>query len=146
MSNLLKIHRSSIILIDDDNEDLELIKEAIESVNIKNEVIAFNDPLKFLEFIRSAGSKTFFTLCDINMAPINGLELKKIIQDDEDLRLKCVPFIFLSTTRASNEIMKAYSFGAQGFFVKPNSIEEIKERVTAIINYWKYSERPYSEG
>jgi hypothetical protein len=63
----------------DDKEDLEVMKLVFASVDIKNEIITFHDPLKSLEFIRSAGSKTFFTLCDINMAPSNGLELKKII-------------------------------------------------------------------
>jgi hypothetical protein len=38
--------------------------------------------------------------------------------------------------------MKAYSFGAQGFFIKPTNIEEMEDMLLSIIKYWKYSQRP----
>jgi CheY-like chemotaxis protein len=136
------MNKSPIIILDDDKDDLELLKEMFEALQIENEIIVFNDAYKFLEFVRSAGTETFFTLCDLNMSPISGLELKKLIHDDEALRLKCVPFIFLSTSRGSDEIMKAYSFGAQGFFIKPTNIEEMQDMLLSIIKYWKYSQRP----
>ena len=81
-------------------------------------------------------------LCDVNMVKVNGLELKKRIFDDEVLRLKCVPFIFMSTGRASSEVMKAYSYGVQGYFVKPTSFGKLKEMLQHIIWYWRDSQRP----
>ena len=85
----------------------------------ENEIIIFADGLKFLDFIKATENRAFFTLCDVNMAKINSLELKKRLYDDELLRLKCVPFIFMSTSSASHEVMKAYSDGVQGYFIKP---------------------------
>jgi DNA-binding NarL/FixJ family response regulator len=76
------------------------------------------------------------------MSQIDGLELKKLIQDDERLRLKCVPFIFLSTSGSSPYVMRAYSFGAQGYFIKPNSFGAVKELLQNVVSYWKYSLRP----
>jgi len=58
-------------------------------------ILFFHDGLKFLEYIKATESGTFFILCDINMSKLTGIELKKIIHDDEKLRIKCVPFIFL---------------------------------------------------
>ncbi|RYF77706.1 MAG: response regulator [Chitinophagaceae bacterium] len=102
-----------IILIDDDDDDLELMKDAFSQLKTENEIICFDDGTKFIEYMRAMEGCVFFILCDVNMAKTSGLELKSIIYDDEKLRLKCVPFIFLSTSRASNEIMKAYSFGVK---------------------------------
>lgn len=129
-----------IIIIDDDDDDLNLIKEALAQLNVDNEVIVFDDGFKFIDFIRATDNNAFFILCDVNMAKLNGLELKKLIYDDEQLRQKCVPFIFLSTSEASNGIKKAYSYGVQGYFEKPQTFEEIKDLMHSIIKYWSHSQ------
>jgi CheY-like chemotaxis protein len=138
------MNQNPIIVIDDDDDDLLLMERAFKELKIENEIITFNNGLNFLEYMKSTDIKTFFILCDINMNLISGLELKRRIYEDEELRLKCVPFVFLSTGKASGAIMKAYSIGVQGYFIKPNSFFGIKEMLLAIINYWKHSEHPNS--
>jgi CheY-like chemotaxis protein len=137
--------KKPIIIIDDDDDDLETIQEALVSINTENEIIVFNDGYLFLDFIKKTENQAFFILCDLNMAKISGLELKKIIFEDEKLRMKCVSFIFLSTSRASAEVMRAYSFGVQGYFIKPNNFKEIKKVLQSIIDYWSQSQRPLGE-
>jgi CheY-like chemotaxis protein len=135
---------NAIILVDDDQEDLELFQEAFSELKVPNEIIVFDDGLGFLEFMRTTNKKPFFILCDINMASIDGLELKKKILEDERLRLKCIPFLFFSTSKASKSIMAAYSLNVQGYFIKPSAMEEIKKVIHAMIIYWGYSQHPNS--
>jgi len=134
--------KKPIIIIDDDDDDLELISLAFSELNIENEIIVFNNGSEFLDYIKSTEVRTFFILCDINMDKISGLELKKMIYDDEKLRIKCVPFIFMSTSDSSSSIMEAYSYGVQGYFIKPNSMEKLKGMLDAIITYWGESRHP----
>jgi CheY-like chemotaxis protein len=136
------MNKNPIIVIDDDNDDLELIQQAFSELNIDNEIIVFDDGYKFLEYIKKTKDGTFFILCDINMVKLTGIELKKIIHDDDRLRIKCVPFIFLSTSSASHSIMKAYSYGVQGYFIKPNNLEKLKSVLQAMITYWSESHHP----
>lgn len=131
-----------IIIIDDDTEDLDFVKEALALLGVANEVIVFDDGFEFISFIRETENRAFFILCDVNMSRINGLELKKLIYDDEQLRLKCVPFIFMSTSGASTEVLRAYSYGVQGYFVKPQTFEGLKDLLQFIIQYWSHSEHP----
>ncbi|MEJ7587517.1 MAG: response regulator, partial [Ferruginibacter sp.] len=119
------MNKKPIIVVDDDPDDLELLQQAFSEMNVDNEIIVFDNGLKFLEYLKTTENGTFFILCDINMSKIDGLELKRIIFDDERLRIKCVPFIFLSTSGASSSIMKAYSYGVQGYFIKPNNLEKL---------------------
>ena len=133
---------SPIIIIDDDEDDLYLVKEAFISLKVENEIITFSDGFKFLEYIKKTDKKSFFILCDINMGSINGLELKKIILDDERLRLKCIPFLFWSTSKASPDIIKAYSYNAQGYFIKPVGVEKLNDMLLSIVHYWNYSQHP----
>ncbi len=138
------MNKKQIIVIDDDQDDLELMQQAFSELNVDNEIIVFDDGLKFLEYIRTTKKGTLFILCDINMHKLSGMELKKIIQDDEQLRLKCVPFIFLSTSAGSSSIMKAYSYGVQGYFIKPTTSEKLKSMLQGIITYWSASQHPNS--
>lgn len=133
-----------IVIIDDDDDDLKLIKQAFTELKVNNEIIDFNDGYKFLDFIRETDIKTFFILCDINMQKIGGLELKKMISDDERLRLKCIPFLFFSTSMASPAIERAYSYNVQGFFVKPNNFQTLKAMMKTMVEYWDYSVHPNS--
>jgi CheY-like chemotaxis protein len=133
-----------IIIIDDDEDDLAIINEAFVELKIDNQIITFNDGFKFMDYIKSTERKSFFILCDINMNKIGGLELKQRIFQDERLRLKCIPFLFFSTSKATSSITKAYSFGVQGYFVKPNTIQEYKDMFKSMISYWGYSQHPNS--
>lgn len=136
------MNKQPILVIDDDKEDLELILQVFSELNIENEIIVFNDGQKFLEYMKATEKGTFFILCDINMAMLTGIELKKIIHDDERLRVRCVPFIFLSTSGASDSIMKAYSYGVQGYFIKPDNMRKWKDMLQSMITYWSESQHP----
>ncbi len=79
------------------------------------------------------------------MNRINGFELKKKIFDNQELRLKCVPFLMMSTSGASAHVLEAYSLNVQGYFIKPNSVTEIKDMFEIIVKYWSISQRPASQ-
>lgn len=134
-----------IILIDDDPEDTDIFMQGFKELGIKNEIIVFNDPAKFYLYISTTINKSFFIFCDINMHGIDGFELKKKIFDNEALRLKCIPFLMMSTSSASASVIKAYSLNVQGYFIKPTNVEEIKKMFDIVIKYWSISQRPGSE-
>lgn len=134
-----------IILIDDDEEDIELFQEAFKELGVENEIMVFDDGNKFYDYIKATKRNSFFIFCDINMSRINGFELKKKIFDDERIRMKCIPFLMLSTSNASKSIMEAYSLNVQGYFIKPNSVSEIKDMFEIVVKYWSISQRPASE-
>jgi CheY-like chemotaxis protein len=134
-----------IIIIDDDTDDLEIFQEGFKQLGIPNEILTFTDGHKFYDYITTTDKKSFFILCDINMQLLNGFELKKQIFDNEELRLKCTPFLMMSTSGASKSVLAAYSLNVQGYFIKPGSISELKDLFDVIVNYWSISQRPLSE-
>ena len=133
-----------IIIIDDDEEDIELFLEAFKELGIKNEIMVFNDGFKFYDFISTTKMNSFFIFCDINMNRLNGFELKKMIFDNEEIRLKCIPFLMLSTSGASKSVLEAYSLNVQGYFIKPTTVSGIKDMFNTVVNYWSLSQRPAS--
>ena len=134
-----------IIIIDDDFEDLELFQDAFKELGIENEIIVFSDGNKFYDYMSVTARRAFFIFCDVNMHGINGFELKKKIFDNEELRLRCIPFLMLSTSGAPESILEAYSLNVQGYFVKPTSMSDIKDMFEIVVKYWAISQRPASQ-
>ena len=134
-----------IILIDDDIEDIETFQQGFKELGVENEIMVFTDGNKFYDYISTTNRKSFFIFCDINMHKINGFQLKHKIFDNEELRLKCIPFLMLSTSSASQNVLEAYSLNVQGYFIKPQTVQGIKDMFEIVIKYWAISQRPTSE-
>ncbi len=132
------------MLIDDDQEDLDLFIEAFNALNLENEIVTFKDAETALQHLRSSSQQYLFILCDINMPKVNGLELRQAIYDDEVLRQRSIPFLFLSTANDRVFVDKAYNLSVQGFFRKPVLQDEMQDMLRSVIIYWQYSYHPNS--
>lgn len=131
-----------IIIIEDDKGDEALLLEVFEELNFMNEIIFFRDGEEALDYLTMSAIEPFIILSDINMPKINGLELREKIHTNEDLRIKCIPYLFFSTSGEQKYVVDAYSKSVQGFFVKPFSFEELKRTIKIIVEYWQKCESP----
>lgn len=135
-----------ILFIEDDTDDIEIIFKILHELRVKNELVSFSDTANAFQYLKETENQPFLILCDINLPPQNGLEFKKRIDNDKELRKKSIPFIFYSTSAEQRAINKAYTeMTVQGFFEKGVSYEEIKDDIGAIINYWKRCKHPNSK-
>lgn len=131
-----------IIIIEDDTDDQEMVREALNDLKISNKLIFFNNSDKALYYLMDSEAPPFLILCDINMPLLNGLEFRRKIIEIDRMRKKTIPFIFLTTTSKPEAVEEAYNLMVQGFFQKPNSMKELKELLHAAINYWKICLHP----
>lgn len=67
---------------------------------------------------------------------MNGIQLSRVINADDYLRKKSIPFIFLSTSDSPIQVNEAYELTVQGFFKKPHSVEELTTIIKGIYIYW----------
>ena len=131
-----------IIVIEDDSDDQELLNEVFKVLNFKNEITFFGDGEQALDYLLKSEIEPFLIMSDINMPKLNGLELREKIDTNEDLRLKCIPYLFFSTSAEQKHVVDAYSKSVQGFFVKPHSFDKLKRIIKIIIEYWQECESP----
>ncbi|RZK11412.1 MAG: response regulator [Flavobacterium sp.] len=125
-----------IIIIEDDLDDQEVLSEVFQELAYKNEIIFFGDGEKALEYLINTKVEPFIIFSDINMPKLSGMELRQKVHENEDLRLKSIPYLFFSTSAEQDHVVDAYSKSVQGFFVKPSSYSEIKETIKTIVEYW----------
>jgi CheY-like chemotaxis protein len=75
---------------------------------------------------------------------MTGLELCRQITTNKSVKVKTIPFVFLTTSSDQKIITEAYEMHVQGFFVKPGSIPELKDMIKMIIDYWGICKHPYA--
>lgn len=126
-----------IIVIEDDADDQQLLDETFKFLNYPNEVIFFADGYEALAYIEKTDVSPFLILSDINMPKIDGFELRKKVYNNELLKLKCIPYLFFTTGAQRQAVYDAYSMSAQGFFIKPSSIEQLQNTIRKIVEYWQ---------
>jgi DNA-binding NarL/FixJ family response regulator len=131
-----------IIIIDDDEDDLQLVCEAFKEVGVESELMCFKAADEALRFLQKTLEQPLIILCDVNMNTTNGFELRKILHSDASLRIKSIPFLFLSTSDRRQDVSEAYNLSVQGYFKKPNSFDGMVSMLRCILEYWTYCQHP----
>jgi CheY-like chemotaxis protein len=134
--------RGPIIIIEDDMDDQEILGDIFKELAYPNELIFFGDSILALEYLTDTEVEPFLVLSDINMPKLNGMELREKIHNNEDLRLKSIPYLFFSTSAEQAHVIDAYSRSIQGFFVKPSNYTKLKNIIVKIVEYWQECESP----
>lgn len=129
--------KGPIIIIEDDQDDQDVYRESIEAIGVQNEIRFFDSGRDALDYLLTTEEQPFIILSDINMPGMNGLELKKQIQDDPYLCTKGIPFVFISTNATNVSVRHAHALSVQGYFEKPHSINAIKEMLRTLFTYWE---------
>ena len=126
-----------IIIIEDDQDDQEFLSEVFKRLQYKNEIIFFGDGEAALTYLTENKTEPFIIFSDINMPKLNGMELRAKIHENEELRIKSIPYLFFSTVAEQDNVVDAYSKSVQGFFIKPNSFRELQDIIKTIVEYWQ---------
>jgi CheY-like chemotaxis protein len=134
--------KGPVIIIEDDLDDQELMKEVFDNLDYPNEIIFFGDGQAALDYLNQTESIPFLILSDINMPKLDGFELRQKIKTDAALQIKCIPYLFFSTASNQKAVIDAYSLSVQGFFIKQNSLVELEKSIVVIMEYWKRCAAP----
>lgn len=123
----------NIIIIDDENEILIMLKRHLEQSS-KYNVTTYKNPLIAFDEIRNTNTKSDIDLIliDIMMPQMNGLELlKKILNHNPKQKtIMMTAYSTLDKSSSSND------FGACEYIMKPfDSLELLEEKIEEAINY-----------
>ncbi len=131
-----------IIVIEDDADDQDILKEVFKKLEYPNDLIFFFDGQEALDFLNATDTIPFLILSDINMPKLDGFALRTKLKTDAELEIKCIPYLFFSTALNQKAVIDAYSLSVQGFFVKQTSMAELEKTITVIMEYWKRCASP----
>ena len=128
-----------ILLVDDNEGDILLTREALEEAKIVNRISVAYDGMEAIRFLRGASPFTHrdtpdLILLDINLPKMDGKEVLGIIKSDPELRR--IPVIMLTTSSSEKDILASYDNHANCYITKPVDLERFMEVVRTIEDFW----------
>ncbi len=128
-----------ILLVEDNEGDILLTKEAFEECKVKTQISVAKNGQEALDFLFKRGvytnvKKPNLILLDINIPIFNGHEVLKKIKADSNL--KKIPVIMLTTSSNQKDIDEAYSNHCNSFVKKPLEIDEFLNAILKIEEFW----------
>ena len=131
----------TILLAEDNPQDVELTIEALSEYNLANNIISVSDGVEAMDYLtykgkfkkRTKGNPAVLLL-DIKMPRMDGIEVLEAVRKNE--KLKTVPVVMLTSSREEPDLKKCYALGVNAFVVKPVDFREFIEAVKHIGIFW----------
>lgn len=134
-----KINLTHILLVEDNEGDIILTKEAFEECKMKSEISVAKNGQEALDFLFkrdgfTEAKKPDLILLDINIPIFNGHEVLKQIKSDPFL--KKIPVIMLTTSSNQKDLDSAYENHCNSYVKKPLEISEFLSAILKIEAFW----------
>lgn len=128
-----------ILLVEDNPGDVRLTREALKDGRVLVNLTVASDGVEAMEVLRAEGDHSNrrlpdLILLDLNLPRKNGREVLEEIKADDDL--KRIPVIVMTTSKAEQDIHKAYTLNANCYVTKPVDLDEFLNVVRSIEDFW----------
>jgi CheY-like chemotaxis protein len=134
--------RGTILLVEDERNDVFLLQHAFEAATITNAVQVLEDGRQAIDYLAGTGKYAdraeyplpCLLLLDLKLPMKSGLDVLRWIQQQPQLRMLIV--VVLSSSRNRSDVDAAYELGARSYLVKPLTMGARLELAKAIKQYW----------
>jgi chemotaxis family two-component system response regulator Rcp1 len=135
-SNLRPIE---ILMVEDSPSDALISREALAYAKVLNHLHVVEDGVRAIAFLRREGlyaqaPRPALILLDLNLPKKDGREVLAEVKADD--QLKTIPVVVLTTSRAEEDILRAYGLHANCYITKPVDFVRFAEVVRAIEHFW----------
>lgn len=137
-----------ILLVEDNPDDEELTRLALQESNILNEVLVARDGVEALDYLFGTGTQAGrdlsimpqLILLDLKLPKIDGLEVLRRLRADD--RTKLLPVVILTSSNEDRDLLGGYSLGANSYVRKPVDFGQFIDAVRQLGLYWLVLNQP----
>ena len=128
-----------VLLVEDDEGDVLMTREAFEHYKIRNELHVVRDGEQAVQFLRHEGEyadspRPDLVLLDLNLPRFDGRQVLAEIKSDENLR--SIPVVVLTTSEAEEDIVRSYALHANAYVTKPVDFDRFIEVIRKIDEFF----------
>jgi len=134
-------HEKTILLVEDNPDDVDLTLRALKKSNILDEVVVARDGKEALEYLFSTGAyankpapSPKVILLDLKLPRVSGLEVLRRLR--EDARTCFLPVVILTSSAEERDLRRCYELGANSYVHKPVDFSQFLEATRALAVYW----------
>jgi two-component system response regulator len=137
-----------ILLVEDNPEDLEMTRRALQKAHFGNHIEVARDGVEALDFIfcegphakRKIEDTPKLILLDLKLPKVDGLEVLERIKGDP--RTRHIPVVILTSSQEQTDVVKSYHLGVNSYIVKPVDFERFTAAVQELGMYWLLLNQP----
>lgn len=131
-----------ILMADDDPDDRLLAERALHEYRLKNGIRFVEDGEELMDYLYHRGKYAApgsspvpgLILLDLNMPRKDGREALAEIKRDPVLH--SIPVVILTTSKAEEDIVRAYDLGVNSYITKPVTFQGLAEIMKTLSIYW----------
>jgi CheY-like chemotaxis protein len=134
--------RFTVLLVEDDLNDIFLVKRAFKMARIQNPLQVVTDGLEAIHYLKGEGKYADrgayplpkLVVMDIKMPRRTGFEVLEWVKQNSLLRR--IPVVIVSSSDNPADINRAYELGANAYMVKPMDFRAVEHLFQSITHYW----------
>lgn len=144
----MKKYHATILVVDDDENELILIERAFRAIGVKDPIHPVQGGEEAIRYMKGEGKfadrevyeyPTFVTL-DLKMPKVDGFAVLEHLKKNPDWAI--IPTVILTGSSDLDDIKRAYALGASSYHVKPSSSDALREQLKILHEYWMTCEVP----
>jgi CheY-like chemotaxis protein len=139
MADPTRLDVVDVLLVEDDDGDVLMTREAFEHHKIRNKLHVVQDGEEALQFLRREGPyadapRPGLILLDLNLPRRDGREVLAELKADPELRV--IPVVVLTTSEAEEDIVRSYSLHANAYVSKPVDFDRFIDVIRQIDDFF----------
>jgi CheY-like chemotaxis protein len=142
-SKYIDIRSFTVLLVEDDLNDIFLVKRAFKLARVKNPLQVVTDGQEAILYLKGEGKyadREMYPLpkllvMDIKMPRRSGFEVLEWAKGHSG-SIKRIPIVIVSSSEDPADINRAYELGANAYMVKPVDFRAVEHLFQSITQYW----------
>ena len=130
---------SRILLVEDNADDAELTRLALERHQLGGRVVQLTDGAQAIDYLFGAtgvadAPDVRFIILDLKLPKVDGIQVLERLKSDP--RTRSIPVVILSSSNQERDIARSYESGVNSYVVKPVQLDDYMDKVSAVGRYW----------
>jgi CheY-like chemotaxis protein len=139
----MEIRQFTVMLVEDDLNDIFLVKRAFKMAQVKDPLQVVTDGQEAILYLKGEGKYADrqqyplprLMVMDIKMPRKSGFEVLEWVKTS-GAPLRRIPIVIVSSSDNPDDINRAYELGANAYMVKPVDFRAVEHLFQAITQYW----------
>ncbi len=120
-----------LLLVDDDEADRDKLRSMLTEQGFQH-IDESDDGHNAIATIKECAKPYDLVLCDVNMPTISGLDVVRLIRQDE--KYASMPFVMVSKKGHKKSLEDALEVGVSGYIVKPLTVDKLMPKIDMLLH------------
>ncbi|PQA59743.1 response regulator [Siphonobacter curvatus] len=131
-----------LVILEDDEDDRHIYESVLSEIAPYLQLRFFAKGEDLLIALQNKSLQPFLIISEVHLSGMTGMELRRQLDKDDEIRTKAIPFVFFSYPIFKKELEEAYHLTIQGFFEKSPNLDDFKRQLNSVIQYWSDCQHP----